>query len=110
MRRRTWKASFTAAAACAALFLAACQNAPNNGPSTSPGAGTDFGGDNCTPVITAVSPEKVAMLTRLAAEFKNSPQHAGLGKCATVHPVEVSSVRRPGCSSSPARCGRRARR
>ena len=91
MRRHTWKASFTAAATCAALLLSACQNAPSTGPSTSPGAGTDFSGDNCTPVITAVSPEKVAMLTRLAAEFKNSPQHESLGKCATVHPVEVSS-------------------
>ncbi len=91
MRRRTWKASFAVAAVSTALFLSACQNAPNTGPSTGAGPGTDFTGDNCTPVITAVSPEKVAMVTRLAAEFKDSPQHGNLAKCATVHPVEVSS-------------------
>ncbi|MFT4218274.1 MAG: substrate-binding and VWA domain-containing protein [Micropruina sp.] len=71
------------------LLLSACQNAPNPTPTTSPGQ--DFTGDNCTPVITAVSPEKVAMLTRLAAEFKNSTQHGSLPKCATIYPVEVSS-------------------
>ncbi len=91
MRRHTRRVSFAAAAAGVLLVFSACQNAPSTDQSTPPGTGTDFNADNCTPVITAVSPEKVAMLTRLAGEFKKSPQHTNLGKCATIYPVEVSS-------------------
>lgn len=51
----------------------------------------DFQDDGCTPVITAVSPEKLNMMTALALEFKNSAQHDALALCATIYPTEVGS-------------------
>ncbi len=63
-------------------------------PSTDEGFGDgdgDFVDDGCTSVVVATSSEKVNMLDALADAFKESPQHAQLDECATVHPINVSS-------------------
>lgn len=60
------------------------------GPSGGGGAG-DFADDGCTSVVVATSSEKVNMLDALADAFKESPEHEGLGECATVRPINVSS-------------------
>ncbi|MDQ1437439.1 MAG: Ca-activated chloride channel [Acidimicrobiaceae bacterium] len=64
----------------AALVLAGC---------TTTGGGTAFGGKrNCTTVTMAVSPEKLALLTELAATFNKDKID---GKCVDVRVAKTSS-------------------
>lgn len=85
MKARTKRLSTAVAIlAMTGMVLTACV------PSSSTEYG-DFTSDGCTPVITAVSPEKVTMMTQLAEEFKDSTQHGNLETCATVYPIEVGS-------------------
>ncbi|WP_244304676.1 substrate-binding and VWA domain-containing protein [Leucobacter viscericola] len=72
-----------AAIGAAALVLVGCS------PSTDQG-GT-FADDGCTSVVVATSSEKVNLMEDLGAAFKDSAEHKGLEKCATVHAVNVAS-------------------
>lgn len=77
-----------AVAAVVALVLTACTGS-DQGDDNAGGGG--FSDDGCTHITVATSSEKVNMLDALAAAFKESEQHDGLGTCATVRPVNVSS-------------------
>ena len=87
MKRTRKRLRATALAAVVSVMLTACVFSD----SSSDELGTDFNTDGCTPIITAVSPEKVFMMTELAAAFKSSSQHDALETCATIYPVEVGS-------------------
>jgi len=52
---------------------------------------SDFDFGDCTPVIAAVSPEKVNMFTELSQMFEKSEEAKALKTCARVAPVDVSS-------------------
>lgn len=76
-----------ALAAATALALSGCS-----------GSGSGFGGnpggtvdDGCVSVIVATSSEKVNLMDELGARFKESPEHAALPECATIHPINVAS-------------------
>lgn len=77
-----------ALAAVVALALSACTGGDDPGPD---GQGQGFPDDGCTHITVATSSEKVNMLDELAKAFKESPEHDGLGTCATVRPTNVSS-------------------
>jgi len=51
----------------------------------------DFDAGDCTPVIAAVSPEKVNLFTELAELFNESPESKALKTCARIFAVDVSS-------------------
>jgi Ca-activated chloride channel homolog len=70
------------------VTLTGCSGLDPNNPD---GSQYDFDAGNCTPVIAAVSPEKVNMFTELATLFENSPEAAKLDTCAKVFAVDVSS-------------------
>lgn len=78
--------------AAMATILSGCLFSDN---STQGSAGNDFDFGDCTPVIVAVSPEKVNMFTELATLFEASPEAEKLesesGKCARIQAVDVSS-------------------
>lgn len=73
-------------AASAAIALVGCTGGSDGGDDGDP-----FADDGCTSVVVATSSEKVNMLDALADAFKDSPEHDGLGECATVRPINVSS-------------------
>ena len=80
-----------AAASAAAILLAAC-----SGGGTPQGNGNNGQGDfgdigDCTPVVAAVSPEKVNLFTDLANKFEQSSEYKVLAKCAKILPYSVSS-------------------
>ena len=52
---------------------------------------SDFDFGDCTPVIAAVSPEKVNMFTELSVLFEKSEEAKSLDTCARVAPVDVGS-------------------
>ena len=82
MLRKLWGLAIVAT-----LALAGCTPSPtptNNGNDLG-----DLGG--CTPVVAAVSSEKVNLFTELATRFKDSPEGKALSTCAAIVPRDVAS-------------------
>jgi Ca-activated chloride channel family protein len=82
--RRTAAAVLVVAAS---TLAAAC----SNGSGSSEDGAAAPGGDGCTSVVVATSSEKVNLIQKLGEDFKESAQHKGLDKCATIYPINVSS-------------------
>jgi Ca-activated chloride channel family protein len=80
------KGKFLIASVAIALALSGCTNS-NNTPDPN-----DFGDlKGCTPVVAAVSSEKVNLFTELANRFKDSPEGKALSTCAAIVPRDVAS-------------------
>lgn len=73
-----------------AFVLTACSSSENpNRIEDDPYGMSDVG--DCTPVVAAVSPEKLTMFKDLAKRFESSAEAKGLSKCVAVRPMDVSS-------------------
>ena len=75
----------------AVLALAGCTAGGETNGGTNGSNGATPGQDGCTPLVVATSSEKVNLMEKLGAQFKESSQAKGLGECATVFPINVSS-------------------
>lgn len=87
--RRT--AGIIGAVLTASMLLAGCTSSTpdsnvNGGPT-----GAVPGADGCTPLVVATSSEKVNLVEKLGATFKESAEAEGLDKCVSVFPINVSS-------------------
>jgi Ca-activated chloride channel homolog len=72
------------------LILSGC-SLPQDGQGE-PDAQGDFGDTGgCTPVLAAVSPEKVNLFTELSEQFADSAEAESLANCAVIQPYAVSS-------------------
>lgn len=76
-----------------AFTLSGCGDGVNN--QISNNSGEDLNNvdmnDGCTPVVVATSSEKVNLMEELGQAFKESSEFKELSKCATVHPINVTS-------------------
>lgn len=86
MKRSTRRAGIIASVALISIAMTGCIS---SGPS--PDNSYEFDAGDCTPVIAAVSPEKMNLFTELASLFNDSDQMKNLDRCARVFPVDVSS-------------------
>ena len=84
MKRSARFTGFVAASIAVGMILSGCA-------STDDDSSVDFDFGDCTPVIAAVSPEKVNMFTELSTMFEQSEEAKALKTCARVAPVDVSS-------------------
>lgn len=94
MHARAGRLVFTIMALMLSLTFASCGGGgtDNSGGNSPPDGSGDFSSvGDCTPVVAAVSSEKVNLFTELAAKFKNSPEGESLNKCAAIVPIDVSS-------------------
>ncbi|GAA2525130.1 substrate-binding and vWA domain-containing protein [Rarobacter incanus] len=85
MVSRSIRRRLVAVAAVGSLLLTACTTGAD---STDEATVVD---DGCIPLVVATSSEKVNLMDDLGAAFKQSPEHAGVGQCVTVRPVNVAS-------------------
>lgn len=77
------------AAIAATLALSGCTPSNGGNNASDPNDLGDLKG--CTPVVAAVSSEKVNLFTELANRFKDSPEGKALSTCAAIVPKDVAS-------------------
>jgi Ca-activated chloride channel family protein len=73
------------------LLLAGCTGSSTEPNSNGAASGAVPGADGCTPLVVATSSEKVNLVEKLGATFKDSAEAKSLDECVSVFPINVSS-------------------